>query len=162
MSKKFPMRIDFSLGRVKNEDSSIDTNSLQDLYTLINTKVSNNIKRGSINILNTDLDINSIESIQLIESSIPSGSHSNLTLNYTTPLTKSRYYLVVDSNMSSIGIDPLYVEGASPKSTRNRTMYVLHPLSDTEVVITNCIKDTYLTEESDFDMEDFAGWDMNI
>lgn len=158
----FPMRVDFSLGRLKNSTNPTSYPEMLELYNSINSKVLHRVSTSSVTSLNKVVNIDSIESIELIESSLLENSYSELIVNFPQEINKKRYYLVVDSNASFLKIKTSKNELGSNGSTYNRTIYVFHPISSDTIVVTNILKDMYQTEESEFETEDFVGWDLNI
>lgn len=158
----FPMRVDFSLGRLKNENSSATLQLLSDLYNKINSKLNNNTNSTEVNSLVKDVPMSSIENIQLVESSVAGGTHANLNINFSENLTKNKYYLIVDSNSASIGVSSSIELQYDGSASFNRTLFVLQAIDDSNVVVTDVIKDMYYIEDGDFDTEDFIGWDLNI
>lgn len=159
------MRVDFSLGRLRNEDSSATLENLIELYSLINNNINNRVNNTLINSSDLEVDISSEININLVEVNPTLPNHKRLNLNFTDNLEKNKYYLIIDSNGSkcSINSSNLEISKLNNNSTFNRTLIELYKLEgENKIIILDIKKDMYFIEEGDFDTEDFLGWDFNI
>lgn len=157
----FPIQVPFKLGRVKNSDEWSDEEGLKytDLINLINRTLYNDSSYDSINPLTSSITLTMENNISHVESFLGE-VNASLSINVPEGLEKRNFYLIVDSNMSSIKIETDGLREHYSNQTFNRTVYVLRKVDESTVIIYKIIKDVYIPDIGDFDSDDFLDWDI--
>lgn len=159
---KFPMRIPFNLGKVKNSDEWDDaaTSKYLDLVKVINEYAGNKHSEVDLTPLNTTVYVTPEYNITSIESLITPAEVTS-DIQFSEGLQKRLYYLIVDSNGSTITLDSsTHTLLSNNHGSYNRTLYILRKLDESTVIVYKELKDMYIPDPSEFDTLDFVDLDL--
>jgi hypothetical protein len=157
----FPIQVPFKLGRVKNSDEWTEGEELRytDLINLINRTLYNSSSYTTVNPLTSSISLTMENNISHAESFLGEVK-APLEVNVPEGLEKRNFYLIVDSNMSSIKVETDGLRESTLNESFNRSVYVLRKIDESVIILYKIIKDVYVPDVGDFDSEDFLDWDI--